>query len=170
MGADLFDHTSAVFSDCGRYRYRLDRIWNSRLPPLLFGMLNPSTADHVRNDATIERCQRRAFSLGFGSLIVWNLFAFRATDPSILKREPDPVGPRNDEFIRCALREGHRKGGLALIGWGAHGQLMGRNGQVLEMAREVGVALYCLGVTKGGDPKHPLYISYGAKPQSWDRD
>src|SRR3954454_21911255 len=94
----LLSRGSAVFSKCNRYRYRLDRIWDEARPPLAFGMLNPSTADHERNDATIERCERRARALGFGSLIVWNLFAFRSTKPSTLKAQDDPIGPKNDLF------------------------------------------------------------------------
>jgi hypothetical protein len=101
----LLGFSSAVFSDCQRYRYRLDRVWNPDSPPLAFGMLNPSTADHERNDPTIERCERRARALGFGSLVVWNLFAYRTTSPEILRKQTDPVGPQNNLFIHEVLLE-----------------------------------------------------------------
>jgi len=165
--SSLLGDSSAVFSNCQRYRYRLDRIWDDSLPPLAFGMLNPSTADHERNDPTIERCERRARSLGYGSLVVWNLFAFRATNPKILRNQFDPIGPENDYFIHSALDETKMRKGTVIVGWGSHGHILGRHVQVLEIARDVGIDLFCLGTTNSGQPKHPLYISYQSKPTSW---
>lgn len=163
----LFGHSSAVFSACQKYRYRLDRVWDNSLPPLAFGMLNPSTADHERNDATIERCERRAKSLGYGSLIVWNLFAFRATDPKSLKQQRDPIGPENDSFIREALIETQNRRGQVIVGWGAYGSILNRHHQVRDLARDLKIDLYCLGITLAGQPKHPLYISYESEPAHW---
>jgi hypothetical protein len=165
--SSLLGHSSAIFSHCQKYRYRLDRTWDDSLPPLAFGMLNPSTADHERNDPTIARCERRARSLGYGSLVVWNLFAFRATNPQILHTQFDPIGPENDYFIHTALDETKRRRGIVIIGWGSHGHILGRHVQVLEIARAVGIDLYCLGTTNSGQPKHPLYVSYQSKPTSW---
>jgi hypothetical protein len=158
---------SAIFSQCQKYRYRLDRIWDDSRPPLAFGMLNPSTADHERNDATIERCERRAKTLGFGSLIVWNLFAFRATDPRALKGEADPIGPDNDAFISEALHETKSREGKIVVGWGAHGGYLERHEKILDVARSIKISLYCLGTTNSGQPKHPLYISYRSEPTQW---
>jgi hypothetical protein len=166
--SSLFGRGSAVFSKCQTYRYRLDRLWDESLPPLAFGMLNPSTADHERNDATIERCERRARALGFGSLVVWNLFAFRATHPTLLKTQPDPVGPQNDDFIREALLETKNCRGTVIVGWGANGSFKGRHIQISEIARNFGVELHCLGVTSTRQPKHPLYVSYQSKPTPWN--
>ncbi len=165
--SSLFGNSSAVFSSCQRYRYRLDRIWDAALPPLAFGMLNPSTADHERNDPTIERCERRARAMGFGRLIVWNLFAYRATDPKILKKQPDPVGPDNDNFISDVLVETRKQQGKIVVGWGTHGVLLNRNSQILEIARALSVELYCLGTTNAGQPKHPLYVPYQQELASW---
>jgi hypothetical protein len=84
---DLFSPQApggATFSPCARYRYRLWRDWDATKPALTFVMLNPSTADEVTNDATIERCQRRAIEGGFGRLNVVNIFAYRSTDPDVL--------------------------------------------------------------------------------------
>lgn len=164
---NLFEGGSAVFSGCGRYRYRLDRSWNTKLPPISFGMLNPSTADHERNDATIERCERRARSLGYGSLVVWNLFAFRATNPSVLKEQTDPIGPENDDHIRDALLEIKARGGIVIVAWGAHGSFLNRPKTIQEIADRVQISFLCLGITSCGQPKHPLYVSYKSQPSSW---
>lgn len=88
MTLDLFTETGATFSECRRYRYRLWRYWDRSKPPLCFLMLNPSTADDLSNDPTVERCQRRALAMGFGGLEVVNIFAFRSTDPAALYSLP----------------------------------------------------------------------------------
>ena len=115
----------AVLSDCGTYRYRLWRKWGCG-SPLLFVMLNPSTADAEVDDATIRRCLGFADAHGFGELEVVNLYAYRATDPADLKRAGYPVGPDNDAHIEdamhaCAAVERRRNGDLPLspAGWQA---------------------------------------------------
>jgi hypothetical protein len=165
---DLLEESSAVFSDCGAYRYRLDRKWDDRLPPLAFGMLNPSTADDVRNDATIERCERRARALGFGSLIVWNLFAYRTVSPKALKAHHSPIGPENDGFIREILLEIKLRNGVVIAGWGSHGIFQGRHKRALELAKLLNIDLHCLGVTNSGQPRHPLYVSYQCEARKWE--
>ncbi|WP_317133887.1 DUF1643 domain-containing protein [Tropicibacter oceani] len=106
--------STAWFSPCERYRYGLRRTWDTDLPAVLFIMLNPSTADEMRNDPTIERCQRRARAMGCGSLWIANLFAFRATRPQDLRRAADPEGPENVAF----LRDWSGAADLTIAGWG----------------------------------------------------
>ena len=71
----------AEYSDCEKYRYKLTRIWEPAGRKVLFVMLNPSTATEVQNDPTVERCERRARTLGYGGFRVTNIFAWRDTDP-----------------------------------------------------------------------------------------
>jgi hypothetical protein len=130
-------------------------------------MLNPSTADHERNDATIERCERRARSLGFGAIVVWNLFAFRSTTPQVLRKQADPVGPENDSFIHSVLAEVKARNGKVIAGWGSHGELLDRPKKIHAIAETLDVQFLCLGVTRTGQPKHPLYISYEETPKVW---
>jgi len=40
----------------GDYRYSLTRTWDPALEPLVFILLNPSTADETANDPTVTRC------------------------------------------------------------------------------------------------------------------
>lgn len=154
--------SSAVYSDCGAYRYALTREWGDG-PRLLFVMLNPSTADERRNDPTIERCERRARRLGYGAMRIANIFAYRATDPRVLKAAPAPVGPQNDRVLR-------RAAGWAaevLCAWGAHGAHLQRGAEVEAMLRRGGHRLLHLGLTRMGLPRHPLYVGYAVTPVPW---
>ena len=67
--------STAVYSNCEHYRYSLRRVWEPKKQKIIFILLNPSTATELRNDPTVERCERRAKVLGFGAFIVCNIFA-----------------------------------------------------------------------------------------------
>lgn len=152
---------SANFSRCRRYRYALWRHWDEDLPGVMFLALNPSTADHRRDDPTIRRCIGYARDWGFGSLCVANLFAWRATRPEDLKATPDPVGPRNDDWLRRLSGQVE----LVVAGWGNHGTFMDRAAQV----REKMPLLHYLRLNGSGEPAHPLYLPKSLKPRPWTR-
>lgn len=159
--------SGALFSPCETYRYRLWRRWDEGAC-LLFIMLNPSTADEVKNDPTVERCERRARALGYGAVEVVNLFALRSPDPVDLVDSAeagiDPVGGQeNDRSIIDAVRAA----GSVVCAWGAHGSLYGRAEAVKAMIRPHVRQLYVLGLTKGGEPRHPLYIKSAAPLIEW---
>lgn len=159
--------SSAVISQCGLYRYELRREWSSRRPPFCALLLNPSKADARRNDPTIIRLMRRANSLGFGSLIVINLGAGRATDPKQWLAMADPIGPDNFDHIKTALVEAANRNGMVLVGWGRHAR-QSEVQRIILLARRCGIILYCMGKTLSGQPIHPLYVSYGKKPIPWE--
>lgn len=165
LSDDLAGKSGAVFSSCMAYRYRLWREWNSTLPTLAFCMLNPSTADEVVNDPTIERCQRRAINWGFGRLEIINIFALRSTDPAALyDDEIDPVGDENDRSILECFRRSDR----IICGWGRHGALLERGDTVLRMLLDSGPdRVYVLEKNDDGSPRHPLYVPYSALPKKW---
>ncbi len=154
----------AVYSDCERYRYALTRIWDEAGSRVLFVMLNPSTATEIRNDPTVERCERRARALGFGAFRVCNIFAWRATDPREMRAAPDPVGPEND----AAILEGAAWADRIICAWGTHGAHLDRGPAVERLLRATGRPLHHLGLTRAGHPKHPLYIGYATKPMAWE--
>jgi len=160
---DLEAQSSAVFSDCGIYRYLLTRVWDPAGKKALFIMLNPSTADEVKNDPTVERCERRSRTLGFGAFRVTNIFGFRATDPKVMRAAADPVGPGNDEAIRESLDWADQ----VICAWGTHGAHMERGAAVQELLQTAGASPFHLGLTKAGHPKHPLYIAYTQSPERW---
>ena len=144
---------TAVLDRTRTYRYLLTRIWDTSLPPMVWVMLNPSTADHLADDNTIRRCMGYARREQAGGIVVVNLFALRSTDPRALKDHPDPVGPYNDIFIRRAVAGAH----LVVCAWGANGSLRGRSQTVAARLARVGARPRCLGVTGQGEPFHPLY-------------
>ena len=158
----------AEFSSCRTWRYRLWRRWGSG-PALLVIGLNPSTADETRDDPTIRRCTGYAARWGFGALEMLNLFGFRATEPRDLVRAVDPVGPDMSRVLEEACDQILRRSdGALLAAWGAHARhpkLAGWSHRTRERLSELvpdGVA--CLGLTNGGEPKHPLYLRGDAVP------
>lgn len=161
MTATSTMHRPADISACGRYRYLLGRRWADG-PRATFIMLNPSTADAEQDDPTIRRCIGYARAWGMGALQVVNLYALRATDPAELWRAQDPIGPDNDiTLVACALA--HRPAPL-IAAWGAHA----RPDRVAAVLALPGMdRLTALGVTKAGQPRHPLYLPATATLRPW---
>lgn len=153
----------AIFSPCKKYRYVLWRFWNNLLPPkyIMFIGLNPSTADEIIDDPTIRRCTQYSKSWGYSGLYMMNLFAFRATLPKIMKMQIDPIGPDNDHY----LIEVAQRVDIVIAVWGINGSYLARDKTVQAMIPR----LYCLGFTKNGHPRHPLYLSKKLNPILWIR-
>lgn len=157
----------ALFSANEQYRYLLSIRWNPELPTVNFIMLNPSTADELANDPTVERCERRARAMNYGALIVTNVFAFRSTDPAALRKVENPVGGEiNDQVIAY----GARLSSLVVCAWGTRGALKRRGQQVLDIIRREGIEPHCLRMTESGHPEHPLYLSYELQPKPIGKD
>lgn len=156
--------TGALFSPCRRWRYMLWRRWNEAAPSCMFVGLNPSTADETKNDPTVTRCINYAKAWGYGSLWMLNIFAFRATDPMVMKSmQGAAVGPRNDEFLVAA----GRGAGVVVAAWGTHGTFRGREPEVRRLFAGAGVKLSYLRLTQGGHPSHPLYLPRSLEPVEW---
>jgi hypothetical protein len=153
----------AIISDCKKYRYMLRRSWDFTKPRYLIVMLNPSTADAEKDDATIRSCTRLCSALGAGSYEVVNLFAYRATNPKELYNEYDfdIIGPKNDEHIEAALF----RCDLPILAWGAHELAYHRGNTIKSMIKRKRPAAFCFGANKDKSPKHPLYIKSDASLQ-----
>lgn len=160
LGADDL-RTGAHFSPCGRYRYRLWRFWGTGAP-VVWCMLNPSTADETRDDPTIRRCIGFAREWGAGGVVIVNLFALRSTDPRALYSHPEPVGPGNDATILEAASEAQ----LIVAAWGVHGAHLGRGRAAANLLAPFKVSV--LGTTKDGHPRHPLYVRGDAVPMPYE--
>lgn len=153
--------SSAVLSNCRTYRYNLWRIWDDDLPVCNFVMLNPSTADESEDDTTIRRCIGYARSWGYGSIIVSNLFALRATDPKDLRVSPDPVGPENDAVLTLCAQESD----IVICAWSNHGSIKKRSTAVRGLLE--GYPLHYLKMNGTGEPAHPLYLRGDLVPVRW---
>lgn len=154
-----------------KYRYQLTREWDGDLPVVNFIGLNPSTADALKDDPTIRRCLGFAKRWGFGKLIMTNLFAYRATDPvDLCFREIDPIGPENDQWVELSAHDSQ----LVVAAWGAVENYIRSN---YRFALQRGVAVcerltldqdvMCLGRTRSGQPRHPLYLRGDAIPEKY---
>lgn len=156
----------ATLSDDGRYRYTLHRVWDHDAPQIAWLMLNPSTADALTDDPTIRRCIGFSRSWGYGSLVVVNLFALRATDPVALNSfaPNDPIGPLNNDYLFAAASQGE-----IVCAWGASVPQYWRHrpAGVVQILRERGAILYHLGLTKSGQPRHPLYLAADTPRTGW---
>lgn len=160
FGFSRYEHPSrsAEISDCGRYRYWLRRSWKTggNGKTVCFVMLNPSTADAMKDDPTIRRCMGFTQTWGYSILSVRNLFALRATDPGQLSIDPAPIGPKNDMELSVA-----KTADLVVVAWGAKVPF-GRDNAVLKLLSSK--SLFCLAKNKNGSPKHPLYCAAGCVP------
>ena len=153
----------AVLSPDKVFRYSLSRVWAPERGCVGFGMLNPSTADHERDDPTIKRCIHFANYWGYGELVVVNAFALRATNPDDLdKTYWSPVGADNDAAIISAIS----KSKLFVAAWG---NILGKFPDRFVAMQQLlaGIPLHHLGLTQLGHPRHPLYVKGTMKPTLW---
>ena len=119
-------------------------------------MLNPSTADADIDDPTIRRCMSFARREGAGGIIVVNLYALRATDPRMLKQAPFPFGPANFDALQNVVIEADTA--PIVCAWGADQMANDAAKSFMEIAEREDAYLVCLGKTKAGHPRHPLYV------------
>jgi hypothetical protein len=149
----------AFISACGRYRYWLTRHWDSRLPIVIYIMLNPSIADADHDDPTLRRCIGFARDQGYGGLKIVNLFAWRSPNVDSLWDEAiDVIGPDNNRTLNTTLATAAANDTRVVAAWGANGDHRGRAAFVKKKAEALGIELNCLGQTQSGHPRHPLYV------------
>lgn len=165
-------YSSAVISDCGRYRYTLTRKLDTPGKHALFIMVNPSTADADKDDATIRKLIGFSKKNGIGSFDVGNKFAYRATDIKELAKLncADAVGPSNDIYLRELIRDAD----MIVCAWGPVSKLpkglhRRRWQRVRATILEFGKTPYSLGApAQDGHPRHPLMLSYETPLTPWD--
>ena len=157
-------HTGATTSIDGVYRYTLTRALQPSMltdpKRVLFCMLNPSTADAHSDDPTIRRCMGFAAREGATVLDVWNLYGLRSASPSALIVHDDPVGPNNDAYLPDLLA----RADLVIVAWGAWAPLDRESEAWLMLESSTPM---CLGTTKGGAPRHPLYVRADQPLEPW---
>lgn len=154
----------AIFSPCSGYRYALLILDSPEDVPAeeccAFIGLNPSTADEFKDDPTVRRCRDFARRWGYRGLMMLNAYGFRSTDPKGLRTQEDPVGRDTDRILRRYAQQT----GRVVAAWGTHADVE----RVTAMRKVLeGVPTLCLGITKDGYPKHPLYIAGKTEPIPW---
>lgn len=160
----LFDtqERSATLSRDRIFRYTLWRRWSKGDRYVQFICLNPSTADEQTDDPTIRKCVKFAQAWGFDALCMTNLFAYRATDPRVMKAFADPIGLGNDRWlVRTA-----ESASLIVCAWGRDGVHLHRSAAVRTLLRKYD--LHYLRITLD-EPWHPLYLPDETKPSRWFR-
>ncbi len=147
---NLFDNQSgADFSNDGKYRYKLWRIWDESLPKAMCIGLNPSTANADKNDQTISYLIKMLKTLGYGGLYMVNCFAYITSKPELLMHNPMSNDWNNNTItITASLCKD------VIFSWGTFKIIKqtGRDQELLSMFPNA----KCFGVNKDGSPFHPL--------------
>lgn len=157
---------NATLSPCRKYRYLLTRAWGENGRIVTWIMLNPSTADAEVDDPTIRRCMVFTQRIGADAMAVVNLFGYRATDPKELVEvgADEAMGEDNGANVRAACNMGE----TIIAAWGAlKDPLRGAAANIAAIIRKDGYSLKCLGKTKDGFPRHPLYVRADAPLIDW---
>lgn len=149
--------SGAVFTDDRSHRLYLWRRWNKQRPWVMFIGLNPSTADERLNDPTVRRCIGFAVNWGYGGIFMCNVFTLVSTDPKKLNTETPIV--REAHLAMRVIRKRCRE---AVAAWGSLiTQVRAGEDRLHRIQEDLG-PLHCLGLTKHGHPRHPLYLPYSA--------
>jgi hypothetical protein len=152
---------SAIFSEDRKYRYVLQRTWGKNKDNYcMFICLNPSVADEFIDDNTVRRCINYSKNWGFDSLTMANIFAWRETKSELMLLEKEPIGYENDKY----LLEYAKNASIVIAAWGNRGKHLNRGEYVKNMIPN----LYCLKISKGGNPWHPLYLRKYLKPIKYE--
>lgn len=156
---------SAIISDCGKYRYRLERQLKGQWEPwnndvIAYFGINPSTADAEIDDQTVKKWMGFTCINGGSRFIAGNVFAYRSTDVKMLGKVEDPIGPENAHHLRAIIDEAD----ILVPCWGDSSKLPKHLRHHLDrmilMLTCSGKPVMCFGYTNNGDPLHPQMLSY----------
>lgn len=153
--------------DTPAYRYTLTRDLGvlDSIGTLGWIMLNPSTADEGRDDPTIRKVRGFTLRAGYGGFEVANLFPLRATDPRALHAATEEERIGDADAADAAIVEVCRRSSCVVLAWGSHGaRYPHRVATVARLVRRSGrPILALLGMTRGGQPRHPLMAGYDTR-------
>lgn len=147
--------SEAGISSDGQYRWWLYRAWDLEKPLVIWVMMNPSTADHRKNDPTIMKVMRYSQRWGFGGILVMNIYSYRTSRPEDLPAsERLRIGDRGNRWLKWCFEYAGARDIPVICAWGS--KHPHRSKEVKEMA---GSILYALELSKEGEPKHPRFLS-----------
>lgn len=153
----------AYISECGTFRYWLIREWDASLKYLCVIMLNPSTADHVKDDHTIKKLIEFAKRFGYGGIVVLNLSAYRATKPADLVKAGWPIGAENEFYVTRVVDGGCD----VLCAWGSNAAGTLPELEMKALLKKLGAKTYALKINADGTPAHPLMLPYTSQLQEY---
>ena len=160
---------SAIISSCGTYRYRLEREVQARGRVFAYFGINGSTATATEDDHTVRKWMGFTRANGGRRFIVGNAFAYRATDVAALASAHDPIGPDNDQHLAQIIADAD----VLVPCWGSRTKLpqrlRGRLDSVRDQLFSSGKPVLVLGLSKSGDPLHPLMLAYTTPLSPWAR-
>ena len=160
---------SAILSECGSYRYRLERQVAPMFitKPVMFIGINPSTADAENDDATVRKLIGFTQRWGYSSFILGNVFAWRSTDVRQLPERCKAIGPDNYRTLKAMMEEA----ACIVPCWGNTNKVPKTHRCQFEVVcamlliAEKPVRIF--GRTNRGDPLHPLLLPYSTEMQTW---
>ena len=144
----------AIISTLGQHRYCLTRTWDEDKGKVLFIMLNPSTADAEKDDATTTRCINYSKRWGYGGIMIGNIYPFRAKRPKDLRKWIDT--DKDAAFETTVINQAY-VGNMAtctdliVCAWGCN-----YKGGIPEWIDNLGRLHYLELCDDGVTPKHPL--------------
>ena len=158
-----------MFSQCGSYRWILKRELLSGKKTVVFVGLNPSKANASNNDRTLIRIINFCSRWNYKNIYIINLFSLISKSPFKLLKSNDPIGENNDLITLKSLEFWRENRNCDLwLGWGDKGQINGRDRKVLKLIKNFSnwkskennhsKRVLCLGLSKKGNPLHPLYM------------
>ena len=139
------------------YRFVIGKIGSKMLVALC---MNPSKAQDLISDRTVNTVINRSQKEGYDGWAVINIYPERATDKKNLDDFDEELCQQNVLAIQQFIRTHQIK-----EVWGAWGNAelavlkKGRDA-VLEMLAREAVSLYGYNQLRSGDPHHPLYVNY----------
>ena len=158
-----------LFSKCRSYRWILKRELLSGKKTIIFIGLNPSRANSSYNDRTLIRIINFSSRWSYKNIYIINLFGLISKSPLQLSKSNNPIGENNDLITLKSLEFWRENNNCDLwLGWGDKGQLNGRDRKVLKLIKNYSnlksnennysKRVLCLGLSKKGNPLHPLYM------------
>ena len=156
----LYEH-----EDNNTVRYVLGYI---REKPLFVFGINPSTAEPDNLDPTLKSVERIALANGYDSFVMFNVYPIRSTIfENLSKEENTYYRKQNEEKIAEVLK--NYEGAIDV--WLAFGDLVEKRTYLKECLKGIvenafgssNITYICAGITKKGNPRHPLYLKGTSK-------
>lgn len=126
-------------------------------------MLNPSTSDGTDLDPTMRRVCGFSAARGATWVTVSNLYTRQGSKPALIWAD-SPAGREDLRWSWQMAAAAMRSGGRIILAWGNPGARQERGLAWIQALYDRGLTeLYCLGLTKKEEPRHPLYVASTTK-------